>query len=86
MGMTAKHVVKTGKLLPNACIFIFLIHSCCTVPSSAPLDVAVDDVNDTSLTIKWKTPENVGSSGLSGYTVEYRKDGSKCIKSVCVYV
>uniref|UniRef100_A0A3B5LC33 Myosin-binding protein H n=1 Tax=Xiphophorus couchianus TaxID=32473 RepID=A0A3B5LC33_9TELE len=47
------------------------------IPSSAPLDVAVDDVNDTSLTIKWKTPENVGSSGLSGYTVEYRKDGSK---------
>ncbi|XP_014327847.1 myosin-binding protein H-like isoform X1 [Xiphophorus maculatus] len=46
------------------------------VPSSAPLDVAVDDVNDTSLTIKWKTPENVGSSGLSGYTVEYRKDGT----------
>uniref|UniRef100_A0A3B3TK48 Myosin-binding protein H n=1 Tax=Poecilia latipinna TaxID=48699 RepID=A0A3B3TK48_9TELE len=44
---------------------------------SAPLDVAVDDVNDTSLTVKWKTPENVGSSGLSGYTVEYRKDGSK---------
>ncbi|XP_043967125.1 myosin binding protein Ha isoform X2 [Gambusia affinis] len=46
------------------------------VPSSAPLDVAVDDVNDTSLTIKWKTPENVGGSGLSGYTVEYRKDGT----------
>ncbi|PWA28691.1 hypothetical protein CCH79_00014837 [Gambusia affinis] len=46
------------------------------VPSSAPLDVAVDDVNDTSLTIKWKTPENVCGSGLSGYTVEYRKDGN----------
>ncbi|XP_047216752.1 myosin binding protein Ha isoform X4 [Girardinichthys multiradiatus] len=47
------------------------------VPSSAPLNVSVDDVNDSSLTIKWKTPETVGSSGLSGYTVEYRKDGNK---------
>ncbi|XP_047216739.1 myosin binding protein Ha isoform X2 [Girardinichthys multiradiatus] len=46
------------------------------VPSSAPLNVSVDDVNDSSLTIKWKTPETVGSSGLSGYTVEYRKDGN----------
>ncbi|XP_012711975.2 myosin binding protein Ha isoform X1 [Fundulus heteroclitus] len=46
------------------------------VPSSAPLDVSVDDVNDSSLTIKWKTPETVGSSGLSGYAVEYRKDGT----------
>ncbi|KAM4570621.1 myosin binding protein Ha [Fundulus diaphanus] len=46
------------------------------VPSSAPLDVSVDDVNDSSLTIKWKTPETLGSSGLSGYAVEYRKDGT----------
>ncbi|KAM4737099.1 myosin binding protein Ha isoform 2-T2 [Anableps anableps] len=46
------------------------------VPSSAPLDVSVEDVNDSSLTIRWKTPEAVGSSSLSGYTVEYRKDGA----------
>lgn len=49
------------------------------VPCSAPLDVSVDDLNDSSLTIKWKTPEAVGSSGLSGYTVEYCKDGSTCV-------
>nr|XP_046252056.1 myosin binding protein Ha isoform X2 [Scatophagus argus] len=46
------------------------------VPTSAPLEVAVEDVNDSSLTIKWKTPEAIGDSGLDGYTVEYRKDGT----------
>uniref|UniRef100_A0A3Q0QZQ2 Myosin-binding protein H n=1 Tax=Amphilophus citrinellus TaxID=61819 RepID=A0A3Q0QZQ2_AMPCI len=47
-----------------------------TVPTSAPLDVSVEDVNDSSLTIKWKTPETIGDSGLDGYTVEYCKDGT----------
>lgn len=46
------------------------------VPTSAPLEVSVEDVNDTSLTIKWKTPETIGDSGLDGYTVEYCKDGT----------
>ncbi|XP_024148864.1 myosin binding protein Ha isoform X2 [Oryzias melastigma] len=46
------------------------------VPTSAPLDVSVHDVNDSSLTIKWQTPETIGDSGLNGYTVEYCKDGS----------
>ncbi|XP_068997503.1 myosin binding protein Ha isoform X1 [Embiotoca jacksoni] len=46
------------------------------VPTSAPLDVSVDDVNDSSLTIKWKTPETTGDSGLDGYTIEYSKDGT----------
>lgn len=47
------------------------------VPTSAPLAVAVEDVNDSSLTIKWQTPETIGDSGLDGYTIEYCKDGSK---------
>ncbi|KAK2897601.1 myosin binding protein Ha isoform X1 [Channa argus] len=46
------------------------------VPTSAPLDVSVDDVNDSSLTVKWKTPENIGDSSLAGYTIEYCKDGT----------
>ncbi|XP_029995416.1 myosin binding protein Ha isoform X1 [Sphaeramia orbicularis] len=46
------------------------------VPTSAPLAVCVEDVNDTSLTIKWNSPETIGDSGLDGYTVEYRKDGT----------
>ncbi|XP_061646644.1 myosin binding protein Ha isoform X4 [Phyllopteryx taeniolatus] len=47
------------------------------VPTSAPLEVSVEDVNDESLTVKWKTPETVGESGLDGYTVEYCKDGNR---------
>ncbi|KAM8862515.1 myosin binding protein Ha [Spinachia spinachia] len=46
------------------------------VPTSAPLDVSVDDVNDCSLTIKWKTPQTIGDSGLDGYLVEYCKEGT----------
>ncbi|XP_075947323.1 myosin binding protein Ha [Anarhichas minor] len=46
------------------------------VPTSAPLDVSVDDVTDSSLTIKWNTPETIGDSGLDGYTIEYCKDGT----------
>ncbi|CAI5647600.1 unnamed protein product [Oreochromis niloticus] len=46
------------------------------VPTSAPLDVSVDDVNDSSLTIKWRTPETIGDSGLDGYAIEYCKDGT----------
>ncbi|RVE70615.1 hypothetical protein OJAV_G00065990 [Oryzias javanicus] len=46
------------------------------VPTSAPLDVSVHDVSDSSLTIKWQTPETIGDSGLNGYTVEYCKDGT----------
>ncbi|KAF7660240.1 hypothetical protein LDENG_00285970 [Lucifuga dentata] len=46
------------------------------VPTSAPLNLAVDDVNDNSLTIMWKTPETIGDSGLDGYTIEYCKDGT----------
>ncbi|XP_074537771.1 myosin binding protein Ha isoform X2 [Halichoeres trimaculatus] len=46
------------------------------VPTSAPLDLFVEDVNDTSLTINWRTPETIGDSGLEGYIIEYCKDGT----------
>ncbi|CAN9516073.1 unnamed protein product [Ophioblennius macclurei] len=45
-------------------------------PTSAPLEVSLEDVNDSSLTIKWKTPETIGDAGLDGYIVEYCKDGT----------
>ncbi|XP_016148964.1 myosin binding protein Ha [Sinocyclocheilus grahami] len=63
------------------------------VPTSAPQNLSVDDVNDTSVTLKWRSPENIGS-GLDGYTVEYCKEGyrpkirlprvlrSRCVKHV----
>ncbi|KAJ8393588.1 hypothetical protein AAFF_G00060610 [Aldrovandia affinis] len=44
------------------------------VPTSAPLNLTVEDVNDSSITIKWRPPETIGDSGLDGYTVEYCKD------------
>lgn len=66
----------------SSCFPLFELPS---VPTSAPLDVSVDDVNDSSLTIKWKTPETIGDSGLEGYTIEYCKDGSKSLY-VCVCV
>ncbi|KAM4609657.1 myosin binding protein Ha [Polymixia lowei] len=46
------------------------------VPTSAPMNVSVEDVNDTTLTVKWRAPETIGDSGLEGYTVEYCKDGT----------
>ncbi|KAJ3586234.1 hypothetical protein NHX12_012634 [Muraenolepis orangiensis] len=46
------------------------------VPTSAPLSLAVEDVNDTTLTVKWRPPETLGDSGVDGYTVEFCKDGS----------
>ncbi|XP_029911463.1 myosin binding protein Ha [Myripristis murdjan] len=46
------------------------------VPTSAPLSLSIDDVNESSLTIKWRTPETIGDSGLDGYTIEYRKEGT----------
>ncbi|XP_066528759.1 myosin binding protein Ha isoform X2 [Hoplias malabaricus] len=41
-----------------------------------PQDLAVDDVTEKSLTVKWKPPENIGASGLDGYIVEYCKEGA----------
>ncbi|KAK5923719.1 hypothetical protein CgunFtcFv8_000664 [Champsocephalus gunnari] len=46
------------------------------VPTSAPLNVSVEDVNETNLTIKWNEPQTIGDSGLDGYTIEYCKDGT----------
>lgn len=66
-------------------VIIAISHKLPIVPTSAPLAVSVDDVNDSSLTIKWKTPETIGDSGLDGYTIEYCKDGSKLF-CMCVGV
>ncbi|KAL4658551.1 myosin-binding protein H [Arapaima gigas] len=44
------------------------------VPTSAPLDLTVEDISDSSVTLKWRPPEIIGDSSLDGYTVEYCKD------------
>lgn len=50
----------------------------CLEPTSEPLELSVEDVNDTSVTISWRPPATIGNSGLDGYTVEICKEGSKC--------
>lgn len=46
-------------------------------PTSAPVDLFVEDKNDSSVTIIWSEPTNIGASGLDGYTIEICKDGSE---------
>ncbi|XP_075044729.1 myosin-binding protein C, cardiac-type [Mixophyes fleayi] len=45
-------------------------------PTSEPTNLTVEDVSDTSITLKWRPPERVGAGGLDGYSVEYCKEGS----------
>ncbi|CAJ1050240.1 myosin-binding protein H-like [Xyrichtys novacula] len=51
-------------------------------PTSAPVDLFVEDKNDTSVTIIWSQPETVGPTGLDGYTIEVAKDGTDDWKAV----
>ncbi|TSP90501.1 Myosin-binding protein C, cardiac-type [Bagarius yarrelli] len=45
-------------------------------PTSEPVGLSVDDISDTTITLKWRTPERVGSAPLDGYGVEYCKEGT----------
>ncbi|XP_062974902.1 myosin-binding protein C, cardiac-type [Elgaria multicarinata webbii] len=45
-------------------------------PPSEPTHFTVEDISDTSVTLKWRPPERVGAGGLDGYNVEYCKEGS----------
>uniref|UniRef100_A0A8C9Y225 Myosin binding protein C3 n=1 Tax=Sander lucioperca TaxID=283035 RepID=A0A8C9Y225_SANLU len=47
-------------------------------PTSEPIGLCVDDISDTSISLKWRPPERIGSAELEGYGVEYCKEGSKC--------
>ncbi|XP_037629763.1 myosin binding protein Hb [Sebastes umbrosus] len=51
-------------------------------PTSVPLELFVEDKNDTSVSIIWSQPEVVGASGLDGYTIEICKDGTEDWKAV----
>ncbi|XP_034021472.1 myosin binding protein Hb [Thalassophryne amazonica] len=51
-------------------------------PTSAPLDLFVEDKNDTSVTIIWSQPATIGPTGLDGYTIEACKDGTEDWKAV----
>nr|XP_015194164.1 PREDICTED: myosin-binding protein C, cardiac-type isoform X2 [Lepisosteus oculatus] len=45
-------------------------------PTSEPTGLAIDDISDTTISLKWRPPERLGSAGLDGYIVEYCKEGS----------
>ncbi|XP_068116780.1 myosin-binding protein C, cardiac-type [Hyperolius riggenbachi] len=45
-------------------------------PTSEPVQLSVEDVSDTSITLKWRPPEKIGAGGLDGYIIEYCKEGS----------
>ncbi|XP_055010572.1 myosin-binding protein C, cardiac-type [Boleophthalmus pectinirostris] len=45
-------------------------------PTSEPVGLTVDDINDTSITLKWRPPERIGAAELEGYRVEYCKEGT----------
>ncbi|KAI1882108.1 hypothetical protein AGOR_G00247290 [Albula goreensis] len=44
--------------------------------TSEPTMLTVDDVTDTTVTIKWRPPDTIGAAGLDGYTVEYCIEGT----------
>ncbi|XP_026176386.1 myosin-binding protein C, cardiac-type [Mastacembelus armatus] len=46
-------------------------------PTSEPVGLCVDDINDTSISLKWRPPERIGSAELEGYGVEYCKEGTE---------
>lgn len=45
--------------------------------TSEPTMLVVDEVTDTTVTLKWRPPETIGAAGLDGYQVEYCLEGSK---------
>ncbi|XP_071993326.1 immunoglobulin-like and fibronectin type III domain-containing protein 1 isoform X2 [Engystomops pustulosus] len=44
-------------------------------PPSAPLNLTVDGIDATSLSLRWKAPEAEGTFAIEGYFIEYRKEG-----------
>uniref|UniRef100_A0A672NJM3 Myosin-binding protein C, slow-type n=1 Tax=Sinocyclocheilus grahami TaxID=75366 RepID=A0A672NJM3_SINGR len=44
--------------------------------TSEPTTLVVDDVTDTTVTMKWRPPDTIGAAGLDGYQVEYCLEGT----------
>uniref|UniRef100_A0A2K6BFT5 Myosin-binding protein C, cardiac-type n=1 Tax=Macaca nemestrina TaxID=9545 RepID=A0A2K6BFT5_MACNE len=51
-------------------------------PPSEPTHLAVEDVSDTTVSLKWRPPERVGAGGLDGYSVEYCPEGSEWVAAL----
>uniref|UniRef100_A0A2K6T9L4 Myosin binding protein C1 n=1 Tax=Saimiri boliviensis boliviensis TaxID=39432 RepID=A0A2K6T9L4_SAIBB len=43
--------------------------------TSPPTLLAVDSVTDTTVTMKWRPPDQIGAAGLDGYVLEYCFEG-----------
>ena len=50
--------------------------------TSEPTMLVVDDVTDTTVTVKWRPPETIGAAGLDGYLVEYCIEGCETTKKI----
>ncbi|XP_072282925.1 myosin-binding protein C, fast-type-like [Pyxicephalus adspersus] len=64
---------------PRFCLLWLLIdHSLnyFLAPTSEPLYLRVEDVTDTTCTLKWRPPDRIGAGGIDGYLIEYCKEGS----------
>ncbi|KAM5209419.1 myosin-binding protein C, fast-type isoform 3-T3 [Hipposideros larvatus] len=46
-------------------------------PTSEPQHLTVEDVTDTTTTLKWRPPNRIGAGGIDGYLVEYCLEGSE---------
>ncbi|KAG8138261.1 hypothetical protein E2320_004188, partial [Naja naja] len=44
--------------------------------TSPPTCLVVDSVTDTTVTMKWRPPDQIGAAGLDGYVIEYCFEGS----------
>lgn len=70
------------------CCFYGVNNSCDFYPAvtSEPTMLVVDDVTDTTVTVKWRPPETIGAAGLDGYLVEYCVEGSKATSVLWVII
>ncbi|XP_074387748.1 myosin-binding protein C, fast-type [Zonotrichia albicollis] len=44
-------------------------------PTSEPTHLTLEDVTDTTATLKWRPPERLGAGGIDGYLVEWCREG-----------
>ncbi|XP_063164504.1 myosin-binding protein C, slow-type isoform X3 [Candoia aspera] len=45
--------------------------------TSPPTCLVVDSVTDTTVTMKWRPPDQIGAAGLDGYVIEYCFEGTE---------
>lgn len=48
-----------------------------SAPTSEPIHLTLEDVTDTTATLKWRPPDRIGAGGIDGYLIEYCKEGSE---------